>query len=46
MLAIQGSTVYGELKERAKEVGLNINIEKTKSNGAKQETWKKRNTDC
>jgi sorting nexin-29 len=25
------SEVYGELKERAKEVGLNINIEKTKA---------------
>jgi hypothetical protein len=25
------SEVYGELKERAKEVGLNINVEKTKA---------------
>jgi hypothetical protein len=25
------SEVYGELKERAKEVGLNINAEKTKA---------------
>ena len=25
------SEVYGELKERGKEVGLNINIEKTKA---------------
>ena len=25
------SDVYGELKERAKEVGLNINVEKTKA---------------
>ena len=25
------SEVYGELKERAKEVGLNINVEQTKA---------------
>jgi hypothetical protein len=39
------SEVYGKLKERAKEVGLNINVKKNKRNGAKQETQKKRNTD-
>ena len=27
-------------------IGLNINVEKNKSNGAKEETQKKRNTDC
>jgi hypothetical protein len=42
--AISGT--YGELKERAKEVGLIINVEKNKSNGGKQETWKGKNTDC
>jgi hypothetical protein len=31
------SEVYEELKERAKEVGLNINVEKTRSDGTKQE---------
>jgi shikimate 5-dehydrogenase len=40
------SELYEELKERAKEVGLIINEEKNKSNGAKQETWKGKNTDC
>jgi hypothetical protein len=29
------SEAYGELKERAKEVGLFINVEKNKSMGAK-----------
>jgi hypothetical protein len=40
------SAVHGELMERAKEVGLIINVEKNESNGAKQETWKVRNMDC
>jgi fructose-specific phosphotransferase system component IIB len=40
------SMVYRELKERAKEVGLNINVENTKAMGAKQETQGKRNIDC
>ena len=40
------SDVYGELKETAKEVGLIINVDKKKSNGAEQEIWKKRYTDC
>ena len=37
---------YGELKERAKEAKLIINVEKNKSNGARQETWKGSDTDC
>jgi len=40
------SDVYGELKETAKEVRLIINVDKNKSNGAEQETWKGRNIDC
>jgi hypothetical protein len=39
------SEAYGELKERAKEVGLIIDVEKNKSNCAKQETWKGKNID-
>jgi hypothetical protein len=39
------SEVYGELKERAKEVDLTSRFKK-QSNGAKQETRQKRNTDC
>jgi predicted amino acid-binding ACT domain protein len=35
------SEVYEELKERAKEVGLNINVEK-KKNGRKQENREKK----
>jgi hypothetical protein len=39
------SEAHGELKERAKIVGLIINTGGKKSNGAKQETWKGKNTD-
>ena len=40
------SNVSGELKEKAKEVGLIINVDKNKSNSAEQESWKGRNIDC
>jgi sorting nexin-29 len=40
------SEAYSELKERAKEVGLNISVEKNKSNGGKQQTQRKRTIDC
>jgi hypothetical protein len=40
------SEIYSELRETAKDVGLNINFEKNKSNNAKQETQRKRTIDC
>ena len=36
------SEVYGELKERAKEVGLNINVEKTKAMVQSRRTGRRR----
>jgi hypothetical protein len=39
--------VYRELKERVKEVGLNINVEKTKAMvQSRRGTQAKRNIDC
>ena len=40
------SEAYGELKERAKEVGLIVNVEKTKAMVQSRRLGKGKNTDC